>query len=121
MTRRLFNLASKYARWAFWSVVYLFRRDPHTLDFHLTKVTRLQKPWFKWRPNVFRNDAGSEWEVWLENEGAYTRRCCIPDCEVAIDHETGRVVGVTLFDEILLDGEKLPDWFGPNRDLVRTA
>lgn len=114
-------MISRYLKWLFWTVVYAFRRRPKGFFSILKKALRCRRPWWKFRPSVYHNDEGREWEVFLANEDTYTRRCCIPDCEVAISRETGHVIGVTLYDEILRQPDAFPEWFGPNKNMEKIA
>jgi len=91
----------KYMRWAFWRVVYLFLRKPRDLTDWLTKSERIRPPWWQFRPNVWHNDDGRMWHVWLDNESAYTKSEQDLRVELHVGQETGRIVGFNVWDENL--------------------
>ena len=95
----------RWFAWAFWSVVYLFRRQPTDLDRYLLRITRTSLPWWRWKPNVFRNEDGRMWEVQLTNEATYSERRTLT-IDVKVSMETGRIVGLDLWDELLKDGRR---------------
>ena len=91
---------TSYIRWAFWSVVYLFRIKPKDLDDWMLRTERTWKPWFKFKPHVWHNDNGKLWEIHLDNERNYSKTVNITlDVEVGL--ETGKIVGFRIYDSQL--------------------
>jgi hypothetical protein len=93
------NVAVKYVRWLFWSVVYLFRHRPTTVQELMTWAIRTCKPG-KFKPHVIRNDRWKGWDVWFENEADYTERRTI-EIEAKVSIASGRIVGMQVYDETL--------------------
>lgn len=87
-------------RYLFWRLVYVFRRRPRTFDAFLLWGTRCRPPWWKFKPSLFRNDAGNQWEVYLANERCHMKRGILA-VELHIGCDTGQIVGFTVFDEVL--------------------
>ena len=94
----------KLLRWLFWNAVYLVRPRPRTLVGILDKTTRTQWPWRQFRPTVWHNDYGKQWEIILEHESSYSREIDLPVWAHFAQPENGgppRIVGMTIWDERL--------------------
>lgn len=89
--------------WLFWTVVYWFRPRPKTIEAFLIKSVRTWWPWWTFKPHVFRNEDGKQWEVYLDEEPHYTEMRTIR-LPVMIG-ESGKLVGVKLWDGILESNE----------------
>lgn len=90
----------KILKYLFWKTVYCFRPRPKTFNGVMLKMTRCWSPWWKFKPHCFHNDDGGYWEVWFENDSGYSERRTI-NVSAHISRETGRVVGVQIYDEDL--------------------
>lgn len=90
----------KLLRWAFWNAVYGVRPRPYWLKDWITRHQRTAWPWRKFKPYVFHNDAGRQWDICLRPEPAYTTRATL-QVECDFDQETGVVTGFTVWDEVL--------------------
>ena len=86
--------------WLFWHAVYVFRPVPKSLEAFLIREWRLQPPWQRFKPYIYHNEEGSQWEVRWKDSQTFTR---LQDLRVEahVDTETGEIVGVTLWDEVL--------------------
>jgi hypothetical protein len=61
-------------------------------------------PWKKFRPSVWHNDDGDQWEIYLADERSFTRPQTIQvDCQIGM--ESGNIVGFVVYDETLRAGE----------------
>lgn len=91
----------KYFRWLFWNAYYLPQfRQPRKLSQWLTRVKRTQWPWWKFKPHLFRNDDGRQWEIYFSNASAvYSRETITLD--VGRDMDTGEIVAFTIYDEVM--------------------
>ncbi len=87
-----------YLRWLGWSAFYLFVPKPKDLDAHLTRGWRTRPPWWTFKPCVWHNDDGKQWEVWFRNDIGYTTTEWVR-CEVHRSFETDEIVGLTIWDE----------------------
>lgn len=96
----------KYIKWGFWTLIYLFRPIPQELGSYLQKGERTRAPWWRFKPCIYHNDDGKQWEIWLEHEQGYVEKKTIP-VEVCIGMDSGRIVGITIFDETLKSNKKL--------------
>ena len=96
---------SRFAVWLVWNIVYFFRRRPLDLDEVLLKGKRCWWPWKKFTPSAWHNDDGHFWHVWFTDEEAYTEHRTI-DVECHIGMESGDIVGLNVWDKMLLfDGK----------------
>ena len=99
----------RYLRWAFWSVCYLFRRTPRNLHDWLQRSIRTRKPWWKFKPTAYHNHDGQQWDVWFEDE----EYVCVGSqhlrAQVHIGQESGRVVGLVIYDSTLKALEGIND------------
>lgn len=90
----------KFARWFFWRVFYTFRLRPKTFEGYMLRAIRRRWPWRKFRPSVWHNDDGKEWQIYFADERAFTERRTISvDCHIGMD--SGTIVGFDVYDEIL--------------------
>lgn len=91
----------KYLRWLLWTLWYLPQPRPRRLNPWLPRSLRCRKPWAKFRPSVWRNDGGREWEICLDDEPSYT----IPAAKILVDlqigRESGKIVGLDISDSLL--------------------
>jgi hypothetical protein len=90
----------KYIKWFFWKIWYLFIPESRDLLTYLIKLDRIRSPWWKFKPSMYHNDDGKEWEIWFEHEQGYTEKRTI-QVEAVIGMDTGNIVGITIFDEVL--------------------
>lgn len=91
---------TRYARWILWSLYYLPQPRPRDLVRGITRIERLRKPWWKWRPNAWHNDDGKEWHITLSDESFYVRRMKL-EVDAYITHDGERIVGFDVWDETL--------------------
>jgi hypothetical protein len=89
-----------FFRWLFWRVYYLFRGRPRDLAGFMESLMRTRWPWTKFKPYVWHNDAGREWEIYLTNEPCYCRHINTGDLkiDVMVEDDSGRICGLRLFD-----------------------
>ena len=90
----------RFLRWLGWSAWYLVRRRPRDFDGYLRAAMRCRPPWWKFRPNVYHNQDGCMWQVYLVDEQSYTERRTLT-LDVMVGMETGRITGLDLWDEQL--------------------
>ena len=90
----------KLIPWAFWNVVYLIKREPKSLDQLILKIQRTRYPFWKFKPYMYHNDAGKQWEIYFENDADHVRTMTIP-VEAHIGRESGKIIGITIWDETL--------------------
>ena len=90
----------KVIKWLFWNIAYIGRR-PKDLGAFLVKMERTSWPWRRFKPNVFHNDDGHQWEIYLTDQGSYTVSGVPLRADVMFDHDTNAVVGMTIYDETL--------------------
>lgn len=94
----------KFVTWLFWRVCYAFRPTPRSFEGYLLRGMRTWWPWKKFRPSVWHNDDGKEWEIYLTDERSHTvRRTIAVDCHIGM--ESGDIVGFDVWDETLRAGE----------------
>ena len=91
----------RYGKWAFWNLAYLVYRPENTMHGWVTKAIRTRKPWWKFRPCVYRNADGKEWEITLGDE-----RCCTHirqkiELDVGVGFDSGKIVSLDIPDESL--------------------
>jgi len=94
-----------WLRWIFWCAVYLVRRRPADLDAWLLYAVRTRSPWWVFCPSVYWNDDGNQWHVVLSDESSYTRSRQMLQVDLHIGHESGRIVGLNIWDESLRAAE----------------
>lgn len=99
---------TRFVRWLFWKAYYLPQPRPRDLGAYLIRGTRTRWPWKKFHPNVWHNDDGNMWEVWLADEQSYTVSGQSMPVELHISMETGRVMGFNVWDETLLQMKRPP-------------
>jgi len=92
----------KILQWIFWYLVYAVRPQPKELETYITKGIRLSPPWWKFRPSVWHNPDGKMWHVYFENESSYTISRRTLSIELHIGQESGKVVGLNIWDETLI-------------------
>lgn len=91
---------TKFLRYIFWSVVYVFRPKAVTFDAYMLRGMRTMFPWKRFKPHVWYNEDGRQWEVYLTDESDYTEyRTLSVVCHVGMD--TGDIVGFTIPCEVL--------------------
>ena len=90
----------KLIRWAFWNVVYLFRRKPADFTKFILKVHRTMPLWRKFRPITWHNDLGRYWAIHLADSRDYVSRETIT-IDVGRSLDTGRITSLKVFDEQL--------------------
>lgn len=98
--RAILLFAAKYARWAFWSAWYLFHRTPNELGAWLVRSERTRPPWWTFKPTVWHNDHGRQWEVYFKDDPDYCRIQTM-QVDAHISRDTGEIVGLTIYDETL--------------------
>ncbi len=91
---------SAYLRWIFWTGAYACRAKPGDLAGYLLRSKRTRPPRWKFRPSLFHNENGKQWEIRFDDESSYSRREVL-QVEVQRGMETGRIVGLTIWDEKL--------------------
>lgn len=92
----------KWFAWIFWTAAYAFRKTPADFQAHLLKGIRLRAPWWKFKPFVFRNEDGKQWEAWWGDEPSYAEIICGGKNfrgEVHRSQTTNKIVGITVYDE----------------------
>ena len=95
-----------YIRWLFWELVYLFRRTPKDLGGFLIMSHRRRRPWWKFKPNLFHSDAGSEWHIYFEDAQCYTASRIMLMVDLHIAFDGSRVTGLNIWDESLEKAKK---------------
>lgn len=101
----------KFVTWVFWTVCYVCRSVPRSLEGYLLRGTRTRWPWRKFRPSVWHNDDGSMWHVYLTDEEHFVQRRTL-NLDVYVGQESGDVVGFDVWDE------NLKEWSARRRDGV---
>ena len=109
-----------YLRWAFWTVVYLLRPAPKTFDGRIKRTLRCWSPWWKFKPHVYHNRDGKMWSISLAEDRCWVERRRLP-VEVCYSVETGRIVGLKVFDEFLTSEarEGFSQWSNSIEELKR--
>ena len=97
----------RFLRWVWWNAYYCWRPRPRDLRTWLARSMRCRPPWWRFRPHVWHNDAGGYWEVWFAEDRDYTERRVLV-CDVSVSLETGQVVGLKVWDEVLKAKEAKP-------------
>lgn len=77
------------------------RPTPCDLAAWITEAKRTQQPWRKFKPSVFRNHDGKQWQVYFTAERDFTVSNRTLMVEPHIGQESGKVVGLTIRDEAL--------------------
>ncbi len=91
---------TKLLRWIFWNIAYMFRRRPKEFAAFLLWGSRCY--WQrKFRPYLWHNDDGSQWQVYFTEERDYVQLDNL-SCDLHIGMETGDIVGLTIHDENLI-------------------
>ena len=90
----------RYLTWLMWTFAYLFRPKPTELVAYLTRSERTRPPWWKFKPSLYHNDAGKQWEIWFDNESCYSQTSVI-SVTAHVGMESGEIVGFTIWDETL--------------------
>ena len=90
-----------YIRWFFWWLVCAFAPPAKDLQTWLARSERTRPPWWEFKPCVWHNDAGKQWEVWFENENCFCKPNETLSVDLYIGLDTGRIVGLTVADEAL--------------------
>ena len=101
---RASRFIARWYSWAFWSVVYLPVPWSTDLGKSLIRISRTVPP-RRWKPHVFRNDDGHMWQVLLKNQATYTTQKTMK-LDVHVSQETGEIVGLNLWDELLKTGSR---------------
>ena len=90
----------KYIKWGFWTLIYFFR--PVTKEFgnYLKMGERTRPPWWKFKPNLWYNKDGKEWEIFFTEEQSHVEHRII-QVEARIGMETGNITGLIIYDNVL--------------------
>ena len=91
----------RFVLWLFWTAYYLPQPRARDLGAYLIRGTRTRRPWKRFRPNVWHNDDGNMWEVWLTDEESHAVSKQSMQVELHISMVTGKVTGFTVWDETL--------------------
>lgn len=96
----------RFLKWCFWNLWYLPQPRGKRLGKWLLRTERTWWPWRKFRPSVWHNDDGRCWEVYLLDEQSHTvcKRVLMVDLHIGMD--TGKVVGMDIYDCDICDAEK---------------
>lgn len=95
------NTLKTYATWIFWLLWYLPRREPKELTGLLLRDWRTRKPWWTWKPYLYRNHGGLQWEAYFSDDGDYTSSNIHVPCEVSFSEDTGEITALTIHDGTL--------------------
>jgi hypothetical protein len=89
-----------YLKWIYWKIYYLFRPCPKELLPLLIQGERTRPPWWRFKPYMWHNDEGNQWEIYFTEERDYTQ---VQDIRVTahIGLDTGKIIGLTIWDENL--------------------
>lgn len=90
----------RYIRWLWWTVYYAVTPRPKKLESFVQKLERTEKPWWRFKPNVWHNAPASQWEIRFASDRDYTEQRML-EIEVSVSMETGQIVGMTVYDELL--------------------
>jgi hypothetical protein len=90
-----------YLQWIFWKVWYFLRPVENDLGAVMTWAMRTRKPWFKFRPNVYRNEEGRSWTVVLDDVSYYCQLGTLR-CDLLIEQGSNRIVGFDIWDSELV-------------------
>jgi hypothetical protein len=100
------NIVSKYIRWLGWVLWYLPQPRPIEFSAELTRMCRLARPWWKFKPDGWHSEDGRWRDIYWSNSGHYVSTELLR-VEVFRDHETREMTGLRIFDEQLAcDPEK---------------
>ena len=91
----------KLIRWLFWKSFYFFLPQPQNLGVYLERSERTRWPRWKFKPDVWHNEAGKQWEIYLENESHYVEPRTVR-AYAHISEYDGRIIGLTILDRELL-------------------
>lgn len=91
----------KYIKWVLWTLYYLPQRSPQSIKEHIQRGCRLRSPWWEFQPYMRRNNEGQQWEIYFINEEDYVKPNHYLKCNVHIGQETGKIIGLTIYDEDL--------------------
>lgn len=94
-----------YLKWIYWNIYYLFQfESKFTLKDWCDKLTRTRSPHWKYKPFMFHNEHGKQWEINLprkEDDGSFNHNKNIwiyANVEVDKDDD---IVAITIYDETL--------------------
>ena len=90
----------KAAKWLFWATALLCYR-PKTFNGLMWKRKLVGfPPWQKFKPYVFHNKTGRQWEVYFTDEVPVSRQQKLT-VVAHIGQESGKIVGLTIHEENL--------------------
>lgn len=87
-----------YLKWAFWSLYYAIRK-PGDFDSHLLAGERTRRPWWKFKPFVYR--VGNAWEIYFAEDMYHTRPGVVLKADIILSDESGEAVGLKVHDDNL--------------------
>ena len=95
----------RFIVWMFWCFYYVCLPPSRDFKKYLLLCERTHPPWRKFQPNVYRNDDGNRWQIYLSDEPWYSEKRSIEVyCFIGID--SGDIIGFDIYDEILKGREK---------------
>lgn len=89
----------KYGEWLFWKTYYLFKPIEQDVVDYLERMIRTRPPWWKFEPNLRRNEVGKQWEIYFDNDYQYVTTIDL-NVEAYIG-EDGEIKGLVVYDETL--------------------
>lgn len=96
----MMRTAIKYLTWSFWCCYYAVTPRPKDFGDYIDSLMRRRVPWWKFKPYIYHNSHGKQWEIGWSEDRHYVKTLTI-QVEAHIDIDTNAIVGLTLFDEIL--------------------
>ncbi len=90
----------KYLKWLGWVLYYIPQPRLKDLGTYITRMLRMRPPWWKFKPCMWHNDDGKQWEIYFEEEQSFTQQENLR-IDVHRGFETNRIVGLTIWDEKL--------------------
>lgn len=101
---KILQAVRKFLSYFFWNLGYCFRLEEKDFGAFLLRSNRTRWPWKKFRPSVWYNEDGRQWEIYFTNERSYAVLNNQLSVELHVGMETGRVTGLTIWEEFL-EGE----------------
>lgn len=93
---------AKICSWAWWNIYYTFDRDESTLEKYIKRNSRCWWPWKTFIANAYHCDSMQDWQITLEDVSSYTSTDSTIRVTLSYAQDDGRVVGITIHDEVLL-------------------
>lgn len=90
----------KYIKWLLWVLFYSVQPSPKDLMAYITRGLRIRPPWWTFKPCIWHNDAGRQWEIHFEEEQSFVQAETLK-IDVHRGFDTNRIVGLTIWDEKL--------------------